>query len=146
MFKFSLEVVLRHRQIREENAARALTEVTDRLQRVQDNFKRLQTLQEEELLDSQAALEKGIPVAEMELVRFHEFKFMHEVNAARCLAEDTAKERSTKEEELLSCVKERRLLERVREKHFMAYKQESEKLELKSLDEIAIIRAARLKK
>ena len=146
MFKFSLEVVLRHRRIREENAARALTEVTDRLQRVQDNFKRLQTLQEEELLDSQAALEKGIPVAEMELARFHEVKLMHEVNAARCLAEDTAKERSTKEEELLSCVKERRLLERVREKHFMAYKQESEKLELKSLDEIAIIRAARLKK
>ncbi len=146
MFKFSLEVVLRHRQIREENAARALTEVTDRLQRVQDNFKRLQTLQKEELLDSQAALEKGMPVAEMELARFHEVKLMHEVNAARGLAEDTAKERLTKEEALLSCVKDRRLLERVREKHFLAYKQESEKLELKSLDEIAIIRAARLKK
>ena len=146
MFKFSLEVVLRHRQIREENAARALTEVTDRLQRVQYDFKHLQTLQEEERLSSQAALEKGVPVAEMELARFHEVKLMHEVNAARCLVEDTAKERLVKEEELLSCVKDRRLLERVREKHLLAYKQESEKLELKNLDEIAIIRAARLKK
>ena len=146
MFKFSLEAVLRHRQIREENAARTLSEVTERLQQVYDNLKRLQALQKEELLDSQAALEKGVPVAEMELSRFREVKLMHEVVTAKRLAEDTAKERLMKEEELLSCVKDRRLLERVREKHFLAYKLESEKLELKSLDEIAVIRAARLKK
>ncbi|MCD6430997.1 MAG: flagellar FliJ family protein [Deltaproteobacteria bacterium] len=146
MFKFSLEAVLKHRQIREENASRALTEVTERLQRVRDNFNRLQTLREGELLVSQAALEKGVPVAEMELSRFCEIKLMHEVDAAGRLAEDTAKERLIKEEELLSCVKDRRLLERVREHHFLAYKQENEKLELRNLDEIAVIRAARLKK
>lgn len=146
MFKFSLEAVLKHRHIREENASLALAEVTERLQRVRDNFNRLQTLREGELLASQAALEKGVPVAEMELSRFREIKLMHEVDAAGRLAEDTAKERLIKEEELLSCVKDRRLLERVREHHFLAYKQENEKLELRSLDEIAVIRAARLKK
>ena len=146
MFKFSLEVVLRHRQIREENAARVLVEVVERLQQVQERFKSLQALQEEELLDSQAALKKGVPVAEMELARFREVKLMHEVDAARRLMGDTEKERLVKEEELLVCVKERRLLERVREKHLEAYKLENEKLELRSLDEIAIIRAARLKK
>ena len=146
MFKFSLEAVLKHRQIREENASRALAEVTERLQRARNNFNRLQTLREGELLASQAALEKGVPVAEMELSRFREIKLMHEVDEAGRLAEDTAKERLIKEEELLSCVKDRRLLERVREHHFLAYKQENEKLELRSLDEIAVIRAARLKK
>ncbi len=146
MFKFSLEAVLKHRQIREENAARALVEVTERLQQVHDNLKHLRALQESELCDSQAALEKGVPVAEMELSRFREVKLMHEVDAARRLAEDTVKERLIKEGNLLSCVKDRRLLERIREKHFLAYKQDRDKRELKSLDEIAVIRAARLKK
>ncbi len=146
MFKFSLEVVLKHRLIREENAALALAEVTEQLRQVQDTFKHLQALQSGELLDSQAALKKGLPVEEMELARFREVKLMHEVNAARHLVEETAKERSAKEEALLICVKERRLLERVREKHFQAYKLESDKLELRNLDEIAVIRAARLKK
>lgn len=146
MFKFSLETVLKHRHVREENAARALAEVAERLLQVQDRLKHLQALQGEVSLDSQTALERGVPVAEMELARFREVKLMHEVDAARRLVEDTAKERSIKGEELLVCVKERRLLERVREKHFQAYKQESEKLELRSLDEIAVIRAARRKK
>ena len=146
MFKFSLEAVLKHRLIREENAARVLSEVTEQLRQVQESFLRMQALQGEELLKSQAVLVKGVPVAEMELARFHEVKLMHEVNAARQLVEDTAKERLAKEEELLSCVKERRLLEKVREKHFQAYKLESDKLELRNLDEIAVIRAARLKK
>ncbi|MCD6533461.1 MAG: flagellar FliJ family protein [Deltaproteobacteria bacterium] len=146
MFKFSLEAVLKHRLIREENAARVLSEVTEQLRQVQESFLRLQVLQGEELLKSQAALVKGVPVEEMELARFREVKLMHEVNAARKLVEDTAKERLAKEEELLSCVKERRLLEKVREKHFQAYKLESDKLELRNLDEIAVIRAARLKK
>ncbi len=146
MFKFSLEAVLKHRQIREENAARALAEVTERLQQVNDNFNRLKTLREGELLASQATLEKGVPVAEMELFRFREIKLMHEVDAAGRLVEATTKERVIKEEELLTCVKDRRLLERVREHHSLAYKQENEKLELRALDEIAVIRAARLKK
>ncbi|MEA3333652.1 MAG: flagellar FliJ family protein [Pseudomonadota bacterium] len=146
MFKFSLEVVLKHRLVREENAARELAEVTERLQQIQDKFKHLQTLQKAELHDSQVALEKGVAVAEMELDRFREVKLMHEVDAVRHLVEDTFRERLIKEEELLVCVKERRLLERVREKHFQAYKLEVEKLELRNLDEIAVIRAARQKK
>ena len=146
MFKFSLEAVLKHRQIREENAARALTEVTERLLQVKDNLKRLQTLQKDEQLVSQVALERGVPVAEMELSRFREVKLMHEVNALMRLVEDTEKERLIKEEVLLACVKDRRLLERVREEHFLAYKQKNEKLELRNIDEIAVIRAARLKK
>ena len=146
MFKFSLEAVLRHRRVREENAACALSEVTARLQQVRENLKRLQALRKAEFVDSQAALERGVLVAEMELSRFREVKLMHAVDTAGRLVEDTAKERSVKEGELLACVKDRRLLERVREKHFQDYKQEIDKLERRSLDEIAIIRAARLKK
>ncbi|MCK5540955.1 MAG: hypothetical protein KAI69_08490, partial [Deltaproteobacteria bacterium] len=117
MFKFSLEAVLKHRRVREENTACALSEVTARLQQVRENLKRLQTLRKAEFIDSQAALERGVPVAEMELSRFREVKLMHAVDTAGRLVEDTAKERSVKEDELLSCVKDRRLLERVREKH-----------------------------
>ncbi len=146
MFKFSLETVLKHRQVREENASIVLTEVTERLQQLRDNLKRLQALQKDELNSSQVALERGVPIAEMELFRFREVKVMHEISALVHLAQDTEKERLEKEEELLSRVKDRRLLERLREDHFLAYKQKNEKLELRSLDEIAVIRAARLKK
>jgi len=146
MFKFSLEAVLKHRQIREESAARELSEVTERLLQVTENLKRLQIVQRDEQIVSQEALEVGVPVAEMELSRFREVKLMHEINALMQLRRDTEKERLNKEEALLACVKDRRLLERVREEHLLAYKQKNEKLELRSLDEIAIIRAARLKK
>ena len=146
MFKFSLEAVLRHRRVREENAACELSEVTARLQQVRENLMRLQALRKAEFVGSQAALERGVLVAEMELSRFREVKLMHAVGTAGRLVEDTAKERSAKEGELLACVKDRRLLERVREKHFQDYKQEIDKLERRSLDEIAIIRAVRLKK
>ena len=146
MFKFSLEAVLKHRQIREESAARELSEVTERLLQITENLKRLQIVQRDEQIVSQEALEVGVPVAEMELSRFREVKLMHEINALMQLSRDTETERLNKEEALLACVKDRRLLERVREEHLLAYKQKNEKLELRSLDEIAIIRAARLKK
>ncbi len=146
MFKFSLETVLKHRQIREERAASALVEVTERLQQLYENLKQLQILQKDELNSSLMALEKGVPISEMELSRFCEVKLMHEISALTHLVQDTEKEKLEKKEELLSRVKDRRLLERLREEHFLAYKQENEKLELRSLDEIAIIRAACLKK
>ena len=146
MFKFSLEAVLKHRQIREENAARALADITERLSQIQDNLNRLQILQKDEQSVSQQALAKGVPVAEMELSRFREVKLMHEVSSLLRLLKEAEEERLVKEEALLSCVKDRRLLERVREEHLLAYKQESDKSELRELDEIAIVRAARLKK
>ncbi|MCK5679377.1 hypothetical protein KAI46_01030, partial [bacterium] len=111
-----------------------------------DNLNRLQTVQKDEQFVSQKALAKGVPVAEMELSRFREVKLMHEVSALLRLLKETEKERLIKEEALLSCVKDRRLLERVREDHLLAYKQENDKLELRELDEIAVVRAARLKK
>ena len=146
MFKFSLETVLKHRQIREENASLALTEVTERLRQLRDKLKRLQALQKVELSNSQVALERGVPIVEMELFRFREVKMMYEINALQLLAQDTESEKVEKTAELLSRVKERRLLERLREEHFLAYRHKNDKLELRSLDEIAVIRAARLKK
>ncbi|MBN2808424.1 MAG: flagellar FliJ family protein [Deltaproteobacteria bacterium] len=146
MFKFSLEAVLKHRKIRETNAARALAEVTARLRLIEDKLRSLQQLQQDEEALSQVALNKGVLVAEMELYRFREVKLIHEVAELARQAEEAERERSHKEKALLECIKDRRLLERVREEHFLIYKEENEKLERRELDEIAIVRAARLEK
>ncbi len=146
MFKFSLETVLKQRRILEENAARALAEVEAKLEIVQEKLAQLERSQVKDRQMSLEALTKGLPVAEMELARFREVKFMHEVNSNRELLAAIEHDKVVKDAELIACVKDRRLLEKVREQHLQEWRREQELLERKNLDEVAIIRAARQKK
>ncbi len=146
MFKFSLETVLKQRRILEENAARALAEVELKLKNGREKLAQLENSQERDRQASFKALAQGLPVAEMELARFREVKLMHEVNLNRELLAATEQDKSLKEAELLARVKDRRLLEKVREQHFQAWQREQMLKERKSLDEVAIVRAARLRK
>lgn len=145
MFKFSLETVLKQRQILEENAARNLAEVELKLENCRKELDQLVTLREKDLQVSLEALAQGLPVAEMELARFREIKLMHEVNTTLELLAEIERDKVLKEAELLSRVKDRRLLEKIREQHLQEWQREQALLERKNLDEVAIIRAARQK-
>jgi flagellar FliJ protein len=146
MFKFSLETVLKQRRILEENAARALAEVELKLKNGREKLAQMENSQERQRQASLKALAQGLPVAEMELARFREVKLMHEVNSNRELLAMIEQDKALKETELLARVKDRRLLEKVREQHQQEWQRGQMLLERKSLDEVAIVRAARLRK
>jgi len=146
MFKFSLETVLKQRRILEENAARALAEVELSFKNCRERLAQLESSLVRDRQVSLEALAQGLPVAEMELARFREIKQMHEVNTTQELLVAIEQDKALKEAELLARVKDRKLLEKVREQHLQAWHQEQLFLERKDLDEVAIIRAARQRK
>jgi flagellar biosynthesis chaperone FliJ len=106
----------------------------------------MENSQERQRQASLKALAQGLPVAEMELARFREVKLMHEVNSNRELLVTIEQDKALKEAELLARVKDRRLLEKVREQHQQEWQRGQMLQERKSLDEVAIVRAARLRK
>jgi flagellar FliJ protein len=143
MFKFSLEAVLKQRRIREEQAARLLVEASRALAESRRALEGLRQALLEVEEDNRGRLEKGVPIAEMELCRLREVNLLQDIEKARQTVKERSRAREEAERQLLNCVKDRRLLERVRERHYEAYKEELERSERLVLDEVAIIKAAR---
>ncbi len=142
MFKFSLETVLKQRKIREEQAARRVVEARQARARAEAELARLrETLRrvEGENREHQAA---GLPAAESELCRLREVNLLQQIEEGRRRLSACEKAFEEAEKQLLKCIQDRRLLEKVREHHWEAYKQEADRRERQALDEVAAIRAA----
>ncbi len=142
MFKFGLEPVLNHRKTVEDN-----------LQRELSVFKTLLKLEKKKLLSFKRAKMKswgelqqkqmeGISVSEILLY----VGFIERISKNLEKQEETVLEVETKfvqkREDVISAMKDRKTLEKLKEKSLMAYKQKLIKNEQSFLDEVAINRVA----
>jgi len=146
MFRFSLETVLKQRRIREERAAREVVLARQARDQAQVELAQLQDRLQEVEAENRRRQEAGLPAAESELCRLREVNLLQEIERARKRLEQAKQAFVAAEKHLLSCVQDRRLLEKVREQHLAAYKQEQNRQERLTLDEVAAVRAAASRK
>lgn len=146
MFKFSLEIVLKQRRIREEQAVAKLAEVKRRRQSQEERLIDLRRRQVDTARQAEEQGALGLSAAEFELIRFQEVKLLGEIKAAGAVLAALQKESEQAEAELVERVKERKLLEKVRERHFQLWQEENNARERREIDEVAVIRAARKEK
>ncbi|HDS16225.1 MAG TPA: hypothetical protein ENN66_06365 [Proteobacteria bacterium] len=141
MFKFSLEAVLKQRRFREQEAARGLAEVTRKIQLEHEKLKLLSARQQAVRQANLLAGENGLPAPEVELARFSEVGLMRELDLLRQTLCELEKNKLLRAQSLRARIKERRVLERVRERHLEEYRREQVRKELHELNEIAVLRS-----
>ncbi|GBC95408.1 hypothetical protein HRbin16_01197 [bacterium HR16] len=138
-FEFSLQKVLDYRQRREEQAIRAFMEA------------------QAQLLHEQAVLHKLIVEREQCLRRSHRHQHLvvelldveqtylsaleERIEAQRERVAEAEKVVEEKREALIEAQRERKALERLREKHYEQWRQEILRTEQKVLDDLATVRA-----
>lgn len=139
-FEFSLQKVLDYRQRREEQALRAFAEAQAQLAHARAVLERLQHEREECLARSQRRHRLMVPMLTVEQTYLSALEERLEEQRQRVAqAERLLEERR---QALLEAQRERKALERLREKQYEQWRQEMLRVEQKALDELATMRAA----
>ncbi|MCS6948885.1 MAG: flagellar export protein FliJ [Armatimonadota bacterium] len=138
-FEFSLQQVLEYRQRREEQMLRAFAEAQAQLAHERSVLDRLLTEREACLYRSQRQNRLTIEILTVEQNYLSALEERIEVQRERVAqAERTLEERR---QALIEAQRERKALERLREKQYEQWRQEMLRAEQKALDELATTRA-----
>jgi flagellar protein FliJ len=140
LFVFKLQSVLEHRKAIEEIALREFSDATVKLNSERRTMTAL--VEKERLLIGQWRELAGRPAKASDFSLYGEY--IKRVKQSRC---DQATILSAAEEEterkraaLLAIVKERKILEKLKEKRHLAYEARNAERERKTLDEVAILK------
>lgn len=137
-FQFRLQTVLEYKQKREEEEQRELGRLLEILGREQsrlEGLKHLQQARQEELAEKSAAgrLDVG------ELQRYHEYekRIEKEIAAQAIRVQQAEMDVEEQRQRLLEAAKEKKIYEKLKEKHHDVYIAETEAEERKLLDDLA---------
>ncbi len=144
-FRFSLEPVRKHRKRQEELAKRDLMEAQAKVQRVLEEIEAMYNRADEVRREIFMAQGRGL-AKDIELVRQMEFFLIgHRVRIKK--KREVARELMMSEEayleKLVEASKDRKAMEKLREKRLSEYKIKMAKLEAKELDDISTMRHSR---
>ncbi|MCS6831648.1 MAG: flagellar export protein FliJ [Armatimonadota bacterium] len=138
-FEFSLQKVLDYRQRVEEQAIRAFAEAQAHLIRERAMLHQLLIEREECLRRSQRRQQLAIELLDIEQTYLSALE--GRIEAQRERVAQAEKVLQKKREALIEAQRERKVLERLREKHYEQWRQEMLHSEQKSLDDLATVRA-----
>lgn len=143
MFVFTLQKVLEHRKNIEEKALREFSEAMATLNAERMTMTAL--TEEEELLIGQWKELTGqvTKVSDFSLYVDYIKCVQHSLHNQAAVVDAAEKETQQKRESLLDIVKERKILETVKEKRRLAYEAHIAEQERKTLDEVAILKFKR---
>jgi len=143
MFKFNLQPVLNHRQFIEDSLQKAFAQLKERLAKEQDrlaDYERQQQNLTEELAQKQR---QGTTSSALLLYVNFLDQLKSDLERQRLKVGDLESQMASKREELLEAMKDRKALERFKEKKFTEHRELLAKKEQAFLDEIAINRHGR---
>ncbi len=138
-FVFSLQKVLDYRQRLEEQAIRHFAEAQRRLQAEQLLLAQLIQTRQDCLMRSERRHRLPIPMLEVEQTYLSALEERIEQQVQRVAEAEEALE--ARRQELVEAQRERKALERLREKHYEQWRQELLRSEQKALDDLATVRA-----
>ncbi len=138
-FEFSLQKVLDYRQRREEQAIRAFAEAQAQLMHEQAVLHKLLIEREECLRRSHRRQHLAVDLLDVEQTYLSALEERIELQRERVAEAERVVEE--KREALIEAQRERKALERLREKHYEQWRQEMLRAEQKVLDDLATVRA-----
>ena len=140
MYKFSLEPVLNQRKLIEENLQKELAVFKKSLAEEKRKLRTYKRTKDKFLRKLQQKREESITISEMLLyVRFIE-RLSRDLEKQREKVLEVEKELDQKREALIEAMKNRKTLEKLKEKEWKTFRQQLTKKELDFLDEAAINR------
>lgn len=138
-FEFSLQKVLDYRQRREEQAIRAFAEAQAQLMHEQAVLHRLLIEREECLRRSHRRERLTVELLDVEQTYLSALEERIETQRERVAEAERMVEQ--RREGLIEAQRERKALERLREKHYEQWRQEMLRAEQNTLDDLATVRA-----
>ena len=143
MYRFKFEALLNHRRHQEEVCQKELAQIERQLADEKDKLRRLKG-EKRDNIDSLQIKQKN---------RFNVYDIILSANYIQLLSEKIAEQKqcvqkatraaNQKRSELISIVKKRKTLEKLKEKERLAYEQQMSREERKFMDDVASTRHAR---
>jgi flagellar FliJ protein len=137
MYRFNLEPLLNHRRYLEEVLQKELADLKIRLEAEKDKLWALRQKKRKTVLQLEEKQTDGRSASEIKLyVDFLE-QLLKKVEAQRKKVLEAERLFSLKRQDLVTAMKKRKILERLKEKGLQAYEQEQLKKERNFMDEVA---------
>ena len=138
MYRFSLETVLTHRKHVEDALHKELTQIQNGLLKAEQNLARLDRSITENLAEVQEKQKNGASVIDITLYDNYINLMVQERGRQTQRIHRMEHRLIQKRDALVEAMKERKILERLKEKEFEAYQKELERKERIFMSEIAI--------
>jgi flagellar FliJ protein len=140
MYKFPLEPVLRHRSFIEENLQKELAMLKNMLSIEKKKLGSYRKARYEFLSELQKKEKEGITISEIVLYFSFIERLSNDIVKQRDRIFEAEKKVDQKRSELIDAMKNRKILEKLKEKKGEAYRQEVMKKEMRFLNEVAVDR------
>jgi flagellar FliJ protein len=137
MYRFNLEPLLNHRRYLEEVLQKELADLKIRLETEKDKLWALRQKRRKTVLQLQKNQTDGRPASEIKLYIDFVEQLLKEMKAQRQKILEAERLFNLKRQELVAAMKERKMLDRLKEKGLQAYEQEQLKKERNLMDEVA---------
>ena len=143
MYRFKLEALLNQRRHQEEICQKELARSQRKLADEQEKLNRTKQLKRENILKLQARQKESISVSDIILYMNYIAQLSKKIEDQVPCVRQAAKKVSQKRNELISIMKKRKTLEKLKEKDWLAYQKKMMLDERKFMDEVASTRHAR---
>ena len=143
MYRFKLEALLNHRRHQEEVCQKELAQTERQLVDEQEKLRRQKKEERENILTLQAKQKENINVADIILSLNYIQQLSKKIKVQKACVREATQKVNQKRNELISIVKKRKTLEKLKEKEWLAYQQKMMQNERKLMDEVASTRHAR---
>jgi flagellar FliJ protein len=137
MYRFNLEPLLNHRRYLEEVLQKELADLKIRLETEKDKLWALRQKRRKTVLQLQENQTDGRPASEIKLYIDFVEQLLKEMEAQRQKILEAERLFNLKRQELVAAMKDRKILDRLKEKGLQAYEQEQLKKERNLMDEVA---------
>ncbi len=143
MYRFKLETLLNHRRQQEEIRQQELAETERQLADEQERLSRRKREQREKIQGLQAKQKENINVSDIILSMNYIRRLAKSIEDQKKCVRDAGKKVDQKRNELITIVKKRKALEKLKESEIRAHRQKMMQKEGKLMDEVASTRHAR---
>jgi flagellar FliJ protein len=143
MFQFRFESLLKHRRYEEELAQKLMHEAKMDLQHEQEEFKRLKKERREGIHQLELLQTGALATHEISLsLRFID-KLSERLEQQRLRVQQAEQRAAARHQALISAVKKRKMLEKLKENERLNYQRDLMQKDLKFMDEVAVNRHIR---
>jgi len=137
MYKFNLEPLLNHRRYQEEVLQKELAGLKKHLTEEEHKLRALRKKKRQFLLQFQKKQKDGRPASEIKLYFDFVEHLSKKIDAQHQNVLEAKRTFNLKRQDLITAMKERKTLDRLKEKGWQAYQQEQSKKERDLMDEVA---------
>lgn len=140
---FKLETVLNHRQYREDSARQRLAEAARALSAARGVLRQQEKIRHEYGRALRLKQNDGGSAMEILLYRRYLARLEDEIQDQRQVVQGHAREKEKRRRELMACAKDRKAIEKLKERHLAEMERQERDREQKLLSDVAISRYQR---